>query len=202
MSTPIKIYGQPFGSSLRAHWVAAELGIPYETMPLEMSKGEHKSDAYLKINPMGQVPALLDGDFNLAESLAIGSYLIEKAGSDLAGKTAEERARAWQWSVWGVLNPQPHLSALASPMWTQKPLSPEAEASAKAGADKFLAILEAHLARRAFVAGSEFTVGDINVASSIAYARMAQFDLSPYPKVNAWFGTVTSRPSYSKATGR
>ncbi|MEN9580103.1 MAG: Disulfide-bond oxidoreductase YfcG [Pseudomonadota bacterium] len=201
MSTNIKIFGGPFGSSLRTHWVAAELGTSYERAPLEMSKGEHKREPFLKINPMGQVPALLAGDFNLAESMAICSYLIDLAGSDLAGKTPEIRARAWQWSLWAAFNPQPHLNALASPAWTQKPLSAEAEETAKTAAAKVLPLLDAHLATQPYIAGNEFTVGDINVASSLAYAAMCQFDMSPYPNVTAWLAKVTARPGYAQARG-
>src|SRR3954470_1227813 len=144
----IKLYGPRMGSSLRTHWVAAEVGINYESVPVDFAKAEHRSESFLKINPMGQVPALSSGDFNLAESLAICSYLIDVAGSDLGGKTAEARALALQWSLWASLNLQPHLSALASPNWTQQPLAPEAEAAAKVGAAKYLSLLETHLASR------------------------------------------------------
>lgn len=198
--TTLKLYGPRQGSALRTHWVAAELGIPYEAVHVDFAKGEHRSEPFLKINPMGQVPALTDGDFNLAESMAICSFLIEKAGSDLCGKTAEERALAWQWSLWGALNPQPHLGTLASPNWTKQPLSAAAEAAAKEGAAKYLGILQTHLAARPFVAGSNFTVGDINVACSLAYAAYSNFDLSPYPAIKAWLGRVTDRPAYFKAT--
>src|SRR5689334_12872618 len=71
MTTSIKLYCPRLGSALRTHWVAAELGISYDSVPVDFSKAEHKSDAFLAINPMGQVPALVDGEFKLAESMAI-----------------------------------------------------------------------------------------------------------------------------------
>jgi glutathione S-transferase len=197
----IKLYGPRMGSSLRTHWVAAEVGIDYESAPVDFAKGENRSEWYLKLNPMGQVPVLSCGDLNLSESLAICSYLLDVAGSDLAGKTPETRAAAWQWSLWASLNLQQHLSALASPMWTQQPLAPEAEAAAKAGAAKYLTMLETHLASRPFVAGETFSVGDINVACVLGYAAFSKFDLSVYPSINAWLTTVTSRPAYGKARG-
>jgi glutathione S-transferase len=198
--TTLKLYGPRSGSSLRTHWVAAELGVAYESVTVDFAKAEHRSESFLKINPMGQVPALSDGDFNLAESMAICSFLIDKAGSELCGKTPQERAVAWQWSLWAALNLQPHLSTLASPAWTKQPLAPAAEAAAQAGAAKYLGILQTHLAARPFVAGQNFTVGDINVASSLAYAAYANYDLSPYPAIKAWLGRITDRPAYFKAT--
>lgn len=198
----IKLYGPRMGSALRTHWVAAELGTPYESMEVDFGKGENRSDWFLTINPMGQVPALVADDFRLAESMAICSFLIDQASSDLGGKTAQERAAAWQWSLWAAFNPQSHLATLASTSWTKQPLAPEVEAAANAAAAKYLTLLDAHLARRTFIAGNNFTVGDINVASSLGYAVLCNFDMSPYPKVKSWLATVTARPAYAKATGR
>ncbi|MEO8185668.1 MAG: glutathione S-transferase family protein [Deltaproteobacteria bacterium] len=197
----IKLYGPRMGSSLRTHWVAAEVGIDYEWAPVDFSKAENRSDWFLKINPMGQVPALTCGELNLSESLAICSYLIDVAHSDLGGASAEARASAWQWSLWASLNLQPHLTTLASPAWTQQPLAPDAEAAAKAGAAKYLTLLETHLASRPFVAGEVFSVGDINVACVLGYAAFSKYDLSAYSAINAWQAKVTARPAYNKARG-
>jgi glutathione S-transferase len=199
--TTIKIYGPRMGSALRAHWVAAELGTKYEPVAVDFAKGENRTEAFLKISPMGQVPALVDGEFNLAESMAICSYLIDTAGSDLGGKTAQARALAWQWSLWTALNPHPHLSTLASPAWTKQPIAAQVEADCKAALAKYLPVLEAHLAANPFVAGSDFTVGDINVACAIAYAAFSKYDMSAYKAINAWQSTVTSRPAFVHARG-
>ncbi len=201
MTTSMKLYGPRMGSSLRTHWVAAEVGTAYEIVPVDFSKGEHKGEAFLQINPMGQVPALVDGDFNLAESMAICSYMIETAGSDLGGKTAQQRAKAWQWSLWAALNLYQHLASLASPAWTQQPLAADVEAAAKAGAAKYLPVLNTHLGTQRYMAGDSFTVGDINVATVLAYGTFAKLDMSSYPNVTTWLAGVTDRPAYAKACG-
>jgi glutathione S-transferase len=200
MNNSIKLFGPRMGSSLRAYWVAAEVGATCESVQLDFSKGEHKAEAFLEINPMGQVPALVDGDFKLAESMAICSYMIEKAGSDLGGKTAQQRAKAWQWSLWAALNLYPHLSTLASPAWTQQPLASGVEAAAKAGAAKYLPVLNTHLGTQRYVAGDNFTVGDINVATVLAYAAFSKYDLSTYANVTTWLAGATDRPAYAKAS--
>jgi glutathione S-transferase len=202
MNNSIKLYGPRAGSSLRTHWVAAEVGATCESVPVDFSKGEHRGEAFLQINPMGQVPALVDGDFKLAESMAIGSYLIELAGSDLGGKTPQQRAKAWQWSLWAGLNLHPHLSTLASPAWTQQPLAPDVDAAARVGAAKYLAVLEAHLGTQPFIAGDSFTVGDINVATVVQYAAYGKLDLSSYPAVTTWLAGVTDRPAHAVASGK
>lgn len=201
MNDTIKLYGPRLGSALRTHWVAAELGTPYENVAVDFSTGEHRGPAFLQINPMGQVPALVEGDFKLAESMAIGSYLIDRAGSDLAGKTAQQRAKAWQWSLWAALNLHPHLSKLASPAWTGQALAADVEASAKADATKYITVLEAHLGAQKYIAGETFSVGDINVATVVAYAMFAKLDLSSFPNVTKWYAGATDRPAYAKASG-
>jgi glutathione S-transferase len=197
----IKIYGPRMGSALRCHWTLAEVGTAYESVAVDFARAEHKSPAFLQLNPVGQVPVLVDGDFRLAESVAICSYVIDKAGSDLGGKTPEERAQALRWSIWALVNPQESLGTLASPMWTNTPLPADVEAKEKAEASRHLAVLEGHLAKSPYVAGDRFTVGDINVACSLAYAAMSKFDLSPFPATSAWLAKVTARPACAKARG-
>lgn len=72
-------------------------GLAYESKLLEFSKGEHKTPAYLELNPRGKVPTLRDGGFVVYESLAIMSYLDRKYPTPpLFGTTAEETAVIWQ----------------------------------------------------------------------------------------------------------
>ena len=72
-------------------------GLAYESKLLEFSKGEHKTPAYLRLNPRGKVPTLKDGDFVLYESLAIMSYLDRKYPEPpLFGKTPEETGLIWR----------------------------------------------------------------------------------------------------------
>jgi glutathione S-transferase len=72
-------------------------GLAYESKLLEFSKGDHKTPAYLQLNPRGKVPTLKDGDFVIYESLAIMSYLDRKyPAKPLFGTTAEETGLIWQ----------------------------------------------------------------------------------------------------------
>jgi glutathione S-transferase len=72
-------------------------GLTYESKLLEFSKGDHKTSAYLQLNPRGKVPTLKDGDFVLYESLAIISYLDRKyPAPSLFGKTPEETGLIWR----------------------------------------------------------------------------------------------------------
>ena len=78
---------------------------------------------------------------------------------------------------------------------------PEAETAAKAAVAKYLPVLEAHLGKHSFVAGTAFTVADINVACALSYAAIAKYDLSPYTATTAWMAKVMARPAFTKAKG-
>ena len=115
------------------------------------------------------------------------------------GADAPERARAWQWSLWTILNVQPELLSLAMPKWTGVAMAPEQDAAVRARLDRHFPILEARLAASPYLAGDRFTVADINAATAIGYASYSGFDLSAYPAITAWLETVTARPAYVAA---
>ncbi|MFN6157200.1 MAG: glutathione S-transferase N-terminal domain-containing protein, partial [Dolichospermum sp.] len=91
----LKLYGGSRSRAAIIQWYLEELEVPYEFVLLDMQAGEHLQPDFLKINPMGKVPAIVDGDFQLWESGAILLYLADKYG-----KTAfslEEKAIFTQW---------------------------------------------------------------------------------------------------------
>ena len=88
-------------NALRVRAVANELEIPLEVIDIDLRKGEHKTPAYLAINPNGKVPVLVDGDFALWESRAINAYLAAmKPERGLYPSDPRRRAIVDQWSYW------------------------------------------------------------------------------------------------------
>src|SRR5689334_7302926 len=88
----VKIYGPTQSRASRALWIVHELGIPFEHVPVEMK--DTKSPEYLKINPNGKVPAMVDGNLTLFESMAINRYLAEKYNKNgMLPASLEDRAR-------------------------------------------------------------------------------------------------------------
>jgi glutathione S-transferase len=195
----ITVYGEPNGSSLRVHWMLAELGLEYTTKSVNLNAGEHKTPEFLAINPAGQIPAIVMDDLKMAESIAIVQYLAETHKPELAGTTPEMRQQALQWTLWTLLNVQPHLLDLAFQVWRNAP----DEAAAKGFKEKLaekLPVLEAHLAAHPFVAGDVFTTGDLCVASTLTYGKTTNYDFSAYPAITAWFTTLRNRPAFIKVT--
>lgn len=197
----VTIYGMAVTRAGRCLWAAEELGIDYEHKPINMFAGEHKAPAYLALNPNGKVPAMQHDGLTLFESLAINSYLAEVFGQGgLAPDGAAERGIAAQWSLWVMTECEPALLAALlhtlGIMGFEKSAAKVAENRAKLEAP--LAVLNKALEGREYLAGSRFTIADLNVASVLQWGQIAGMDWAPNSNVSAWLGRCLSRPACQK----
>jgi len=193
----IKIYGPAASRASRALWMAHELGIPFEHIPIEMK--DLKGPDYLKVNPNGKVPTLVDGDFKLFESMAINLYLAAKHGKDgFFPATLEQQALCHQWSFWGMTElEKPLLTILIDKFMTPPDKrKPEAVAEAEKALPKPFGVLNGALHGREYLIGSKFTVGDLNLAAICSWSRPIKYDLAAYPNVAAWLDRCLARPAY------
>jgi glutathione S-transferase len=196
----IKLYGIPMSRALRSLWALEEIGVEYEHVPVNFLTDAKKPE-YLKINPNGRIPALVDGGLTLFESMAINLYLAKKYDGGLQPKSLEDEARAVQWSFWGMSEIEPHLLKVLM----HRVLLPQDQRSAseaEAGVTALqapLRVLEGALASRSHLLGESFTIADLNVASVLSWASLVGLDLSSFPRVKAWFGACLSRPAFARA---
>jgi glutathione S-transferase len=199
----IKIYGVPMSRAMRVLWALEEVGVPYENVPIHFASDAHSAE-YLKINPNGRIPALQDGDVTLFESLAINLYLARKYGPALWPKTVADEGRAYQWSLWAMTElEEPVITTLMHRAFL--PAEQREPKKADEAAERFkkpLAVLDGALAGRQFLAGSDFTIADLNVASVLSIAPMAGLDLSQAPNAAAWLARCTARPALARAQAR
>src|SRR5215471_14916790 len=97
--------------SIRARWTLQELGVPFEAVTINLLSGEHRSPAFLEINPAGKLPVLVDGDMVLTESIAIVLYLAEKyPDKGLIPTDVRERAQIMRWLLFTT-------TELEQPLW-------------------------------------------------------------------------------------
>ena len=194
----LKIYGVARSRAARVVWMAKELGLDYEHIKVDFATGETRRPEHLALNPNGHIPVIDDDGFVLWESMAINLYLAKKHGSGgLYPARLEDEARAWQWSFWGMTEVErPVLTAMFN-----RAILPEAQRDAAAAdqAEKALAqplrVLDGVLAHSAYLLGGNFTVADLNVASILAWARPAQIDMAPFPRVAEWLKNCAERPA-------
>jgi glutathione S-transferase len=192
----LRIYGIARTRAFRALWIAKELGLDYEHVPVEIGEAGARKPDYLAINPNGRLPAIDDGGFTLWESLAITLYLAKKhATGSLYPATLEGEAKAWQWSLWSVQEVDRGVN-----IWSLHAvrLPPEdRDLQRLAEALKVLAppfkVLDGALAERAYLLGDAFTVADLNVAAVIS--RAVDMDLSATPRIGDWLRRCLGRPA-------
>jgi glutathione S-transferase len=197
----LKIYGTVRSRTARVLWMAKELGLEFEHIPLVMGDAAMKHPDFLKINPAGRVPAIDDDGFALSESLAINLYLARKYGDrakpSLAPASLEEEAKIWQWSSWAMTDLEGPLHAIHLNRGLYPPEKRDARIaeSAEAQVQRPLAMLNGVLADRAYLLGSRFSVADLNVACVLSTSRVAFIDMQAFPKVADWGRSCRERPA-------
>jgi glutathione S-transferase len=196
----LRIYGIARTRAFRVLWMAGELGLDYEHLPIEIGHAGARAPEFLAINPNGRLPFVEDNGFVLFESLAITLYLAKKhANGALYPNTLEAEAKTWQWSLWAISEVDRGVN-----IWSLHAVRlPPAERDT-AKRDEALKILEAPfkvlnaaLAKQHYLLGSEFTVADLNVAAVIS--RAVDMDLSAVPNLKAWLTRCLERPGAHKA---
>lgn len=193
---PIRLHH--FALSGHAHRVLlglSLLGLPHEVVPVDLRGGQHKSPAFLAMNPWGQVPVIQDGDVTLADSNAILVYLARRY--DATGRwlpqdaLGQARVQNWLSAAAGLLAFGPAHARLAHLF--KRPLEPRAyQLSAT-----LLAVMEAHLATQRWLASIDApTIADVSLYSYTAHAPEGGIDLSPYPHVRRWLRDVEALPGF------
>ena len=98
----IKLYGVPQSRAMRCLWMAGETGQPYEMIPVAAENGKIADPELLRVNPNNKMPALVDGDVRIFESMAINIYLAEKYAPAMKAASPAEAGTIAQWSLWSA----------------------------------------------------------------------------------------------------
>jgi len=182
--------------SIRARWTLQELGVEFEPITVNLVAGEHRRPEFLKINPAGKLPVLVDGDLVLTESVAIVLYLAEKypekglLPADLTG-----RAQVNRWLLFAA-------TELEQPLWRisrHTALYPEDKrlpgdvALARQEFKEMAAVLEKHLQGRQFVVGDRATVADFVTAYTLDWGGEARL-LDELPVLRRYMERMYARP--------
>ena len=205
----LKIYGVYRTRASRNIWLAGEMAIPFEHIPViqvyRVADPEaagaplhSKSPAFLKVNPGGQIPSIDDDGFMLHQSLAINLYLAKKHGGGLAPANVAEDGLMTMWTLWAAADVEPHSINVLYHTIGKPPAErdPKIAAAAIEALKPLFAVLDQHLAARGFVVGRRFTVADLNVAEVIRYAMPAKELFEAAPNVAKWLAACHARPAY------
>lgn len=208
----ITLYGVFRSRASRPIWLLYELGLPFNHVPviqgyrLPQAGGvdapmNTTSAAFLAVNPQGQIPAYVEGDLTLTESLSITSHLARTRGGALGPQTPAEAALIDQWTLLAVTAVES--PALEIMMITNAGgnTTPEGQGTIAICAEKLrrpLTRLEAHFGQHSHLIGDRFTVADINLAECLRYAQSHPTLIAEFPAVKAWLEGCQSRPAFKK----
>lgn len=196
----ITLYGSPRSSAGRCLWTLEEAGVPYTRKDVDMKNKEHKSLSFLELNPMGKVPALVDEDLTLFESMAINYYVADAYKKELIGATPKEHGLVLQWSFWATSELQDPIIQI----FIQKVFIPEDKRDNNIIENNLkklpvlLEVLNSSLEGKKYLIGDQFTIADINVQSVISICPMIGVELSTYSNIKGWLGAISDRPAYQK----
>jgi glutathione S-transferase len=197
----IKIWGRNTSSNVqKVMWAISEIGLPHERIDVGGPFGKNREPAYLAMNPNGLVPTLEEEDgFLLWESNSIVRYLAAKhrAGvlepSDLRARGRAQAWMDWQLSVLGPAITPGFIGLIRTP--------PEKRNHAVIDESKkkttaAIALLDAELAKNAYVAGEAFSYGDIPAAVMANRYRQLVPERPALPNFERWYAAISARPGF------
>jgi len=196
----LKVWGRKNSANVqKAMWAIGELALAHERIDIAGAFGRNHEPAYLGLNPNGLVPTLEDGGLVLWESNTIVRYLASLHGQGtLEPADPKARAQAGQWMDWqlSVLGPAIHAT-----FWGLVRTPPEkrdlaAIAASKAKTTAAIEILDAQLAKTAYVAGDAFSMGDIPVGIFGYRFHALVTERPPLPHFERWFAAISARPAF------
>lgn len=192
----IQLYGHEMsGNSYKVKLLLELLQLDYEWVKVDLMKGEHKSPAYLAMNPFGQVPLLVDGDTILADAQAILVYLARQYGGEGWLPTeaiALAKVVRWLSTTAGEVRQGPEHARL---YYLFKVTNINIE-RAQEKAAQILTQLNQHFSDREWLECDRPTIADVAVFPYVALARDGKIDLDAYPHVLAWIDRIKQLPGF------
>jgi len=195
----IDLYTAPTPNGWKVSILLEELGVPYSVRPIRLQNGEQKEDWYLKINPNGRIPAIVDrdeGDFAVFESGAILIYLAEKVGRFLP-KDLKGRSRVIQWVMFQMGGVGP-MQGQAHVFFRYVPEKIEfAIARYQNETKRLYTVLDTRLREADFLAG-DYSIADMASYPWVKLHGWAGVEIEDLPHLRRWMDTMAARPAVER----
>lgn len=192
----MKLYEFGPSRSIRVRWTLQELDVAFEPIVVNLRLGEHLRPEFLKINPAGRLPVLIDGDLVMTESVAIVLYLAEKyPDKGLVPSDLAQRAQMYRWMLFAATELEQPLWRMArhSVLYPEEKRLPAEIALAREDFAVVAQVMEDHMRGRQFVVGDTVTVGDFVLAYTLDWAKLARC-LNGFPALDAYLERMYARP--------
>jgi glutathione S-transferase len=195
-----KLYDFPMsGSCHKVRLLLSFLGLDCELVPINLKAAEQKTPEFLQLNPWGQVPVLVDGDFVIRDSQSILVYLAQKYGGETWWpQDAESMGLIMQWLAIAAGEIYQGLAPARMYYKLGRPFDIE---TVTARALSTLQVFEQHLAHRQWLELDQPTLADVACFPYIALAADAKINLADFPNVLAWVERFKQLPNYVTMPG-
>jgi glutathione S-transferase len=192
----MKLYEFGPTRSIRVRWTLQELGAEFDPIRVNLVAGEHGRPEFLKINPAGKIPVLVDGDLVLTESVAIVLYLAEKyPDKGLLPASLNERAQVNRWLLFAATELEQPLWRIArhTALYPEEQRLPRDVVLASREFKDMASVLEKHMRGRQFVAGDSVSVADFVMAYTLDWGNEYKL-LDGCPQLLAYMERMYDRP--------
>jgi len=197
---PIRYYFHPMSPNCRKVTALLEhLGVDAERILVDLPKGEHRSPAFLALNPNGKVPTLVDGDTAVWESNAILIHLAGRTGSDL-WPADDRRIHVLKWMFWE----QGHFMWATGMLFFERVLKPMLgqavdDAKVEEGLGMFrrlAAVLDGHLEHERYLVAGSLSLADLAVGADLSFADAAGIPVGEFPHLDRWHRSLDELPAW------
>ena len=191
-----------FGESGNAYKAALALqlcGLEWTPVFVDFFGGETRTAAYRRINPMGEVPVMVDEGrtCTLTQSGAIQNYAVQVSGK-LDGATDAERREVLRWTLWDnhKLSGQAGMARFLMNFLAPDKRPAEVIAFLQNRLKAAYEVLDTHLAGRAWIVGDALTTADVSCCGYLFYSEPFGFDRADWPHIDAWLTRVADTPGW------
>ena len=184
--------------------VCSHLGLSPEIVRLDFFNGDLQKSDFLKINPNGKVPVLVDGERTLWESEAINIYLCTTKVVDHPLFAPKLRADILRWMFWSIAHYNNNLGgvvweAVAKPHFLKQEGTPEVLARHTELFHQFAKVLNAHLDGRQYMVGDDWTLADYSIGHIESFVEHVPIDLKQYKNVYAFYDRLRANPHWQSS---
>jgi glutathione S-transferase len=203
----MRLYYHPLSSnSRRVVMTAIHLDVTLERVVVDLVRGEHRAEDYLRLNPNGKVPLLDDDGFVLWESHAIMQYLADRSpGQTLYPQDVRARADINRWLFWSAYHFTPAVGMISRER-VSKPMVGGSGAPDRIEIERGEALLtaaatmlDAHLARRPWIAQDMLTLADLAIAAPLMHTAAARLPVTQFDNLQAWFARVQALDAWKRS---
>ena len=195
----MKFYSNPYSpNSRKVHGVLAQTRLEFDEQIVDLRGGEQQNPDFLRVNPNGKVPVLVDDETVLWESNSIVCYLAGKADSDLWPKSAQ-RYGIMRWMFWEANHWTSAIGTLIGQrIFNRDNSDPAVIEQGLEDFHKWAAVLDSNLSLHKYVSGDALTVADFSVGVWLGYTEVCELPVAEFANIDNWHNGLREMPSWEK----